>query len=295
MQNYVVITPAHNEALFVEEAFFSIIRQTVPPLRWIVVNDGSTDQTSAILERCLAQRPDIVDLVHVHRSDGRDFGNKVRAFNEGLARAAGLNYVFIGNLDADISLQPEYYERILVEFGRDAALGIAGGMVSSSIDGKFVSQDVSLDSVAGAVQLFRRECFEGIGGFLTLPNGGEDAAAEIMARRSGWKVRTFPELCALEQRRTGTATANPLVARIREGRRLYSLGYGSIFFLMRCLARSLERPRLIGSVAALYGYLEALVKRVPIALPPSVVTYLRREQRDKLLRALRQVTEIGRS
>ena len=128
-------------------------------------------------------------------------------------------------------------------------------MVSSCIDGRFVSQDVSLDSVAGAVQLFRRECFEDIGGYLALPMGGIDAAAEIMARQCGWKVRTFPDFRVLEHRRTGTATANPLVARIREGRRLHSLGYGFMFFLMRCVRRSMEQPRVVGSLAALYGYL----------------------------------------
>jgi len=294
MQNYVLITPAHNEELFVEQTFLSISRQTVPPVRWIVVNDGSTDQTGKILERCRAQRPEMVEVIHLKRPDGRDFGNKVRAFNAGLARAEGLKYAFIGNLDADISLQPEYYERILAEFGNDAGLGIAGGMVSSCIDGKFVRQDVSLDSVAGAVQLFRRACFEGIGGYLALPNGGIDAAAEIMARKSGWKVSTFPEISVLEHRRTGTATTHPLVARIREGRRLHSLGYGFVFFTMRCVRRSMEQPRLIGSIAAFCGYLGALVKRDPITLPPDVVAYLRREQRGKLIRALRQAASIDR-
>lgn len=295
MQNYVLITPAHNEELFIEQTFFSIIRQTVPPLRWIVVNDGSTDQTGVILDRCLAQRPDMVELVHLERPDGRDFGNKVRAFNAGLAYTAGLEYAFIGNVDADISMDEEYFERILAEFDNDWSLGIAGGMVSSCINGAFVSQDVSLDSVAGAVQLFRRECFESIGGYLALPMGGIDAAAEIMARKNGWKVRTFPEIHVLEHRRTGTVVTNPLVARIREGRRLYSLGYGFMFFLIRCVRRSMEQPKLVGSIAALYGYLGALVKNDPIALPPSVVTYLRQEQRGKLLRALKQAVLIDRS
>lgn len=295
MRNYVLITPAHNEELFIEQTFLSISRQTIPPLRWIVVNDGSTDQTGAILERCREQNPDMVELVHLQRRDGRDFGNKVRAFNSGLARAADLEYTFIGNVDADISLRPEYYEQILAEFENDADLGIAGGMVYSYINGMFVSQNVSLDSVAGAVQLFRRECFEGIGGYLVLPNGGIDAAAEIMARKNGWKVRTFSDVRVLEHRRTGTAIVNPLVARIREGQRLYSLGYGFIFFLMRCLRRSMERPRLVGSIAALYGYLGALIKNTPIALPPSIVIYLRQEQRGKLLRALRQSVFADRS
>jgi glycosyltransferase involved in cell wall biosynthesis len=294
MQNYVLITPAHNEALFIEKTFQSVCSQTRPPLRWIVVNDASTDQTAAILERCKSQRPDLLDVVLLQRSAGRDFGNKVRAFNAGLARASDLGYSFIGNVDADISFPPDYYKQILAEFEDDSELGLAGGMVSSCIDGEYVSQNVAQDSVAGAVQLFRRECFEGIGGYLVLPNGGIDAAAEIMARKCGWKVRTFSRLQVLEHRRTGTATTSPLVARLKEGRRLYSLGYSFVFFAMRCVRRSMEQPRLLGSLAALFGYLSALAKREPIALPPAVVSYLRQEQRGKLLTALRQAALFGK-
>jgi poly-beta-1,6-N-acetyl-D-glucosamine synthase len=287
MQKYILITPAHNEQAFIEQTFSSIQQQTAQPFRWIAVNDGSTDQTGAILDKCRAQRPDLLEVVHLKRQNGRDFGNKVRAFNAGLACAHRMDYDFIGNLDADISLQPDYYERILAEFVSDPGLGIAGGMVSSQFGSMFVSQKVSADSVAGAVQFFRRVCFEEIGGYLALPNGGIDAAAEIMARKGGWRVRTFPHLIVLEHRRTGTAAASPLEARIREGRRLYSLGYSFPFFLARCMRRSLEQPRVVGSIAALYGYLDALVKNEHVALPASTVTFLRIEQRAKLLRALK--------
>lgn len=286
MASYVIITPACNEERFIEQTINSIIRQTVLPLKWVVVNDGSNDRTCEIVER-FRTRHHLIELVNVQRLGGRDFGNKVRAFNLGLASVYHLNYEFIGNLDADISLEPDYYERILIEFGEDSKLGIAGGMVSSCIEGKFVSQDVSLDSVAGAVQLFRRRCFEETGGYLALPQGGIDAAAEILARKKGWKTRTFPEVPAFEHRRTGTATAHPLRARIKEGKRLYSLGYSFLFFFMRCVYRSMERPRIIGSGAALCGYLSAVIKRYPIVLGPDVVKYLRDEQREKILRTLK--------
>ncbi len=294
MHRYIVITPAHNEELFIEQAFRSISAQTVLPLKWIAVNDASTDATGALLDRCAAARPDLVEVVHLQRPQGRDFGNKARAFNAGLARAAGLDYAFIGNLDADISLAPDYLENILAAFDADAALGIAGGMVSSLIDGRFVSQKVALDSVAGAVQLFRRPCFEDVGGYLALPNGGIDAAAEITARSKGWAVRTLPELSVLEHRRTGTAAGRPLAARVREGRRLHALGYAFSFFMMRCIHRSMERPRIVGSAAALCGYLGALARQEPVALPPEVVSFLRREQRGKLRRALNIAATIGR-
>ncbi len=283
--SYVIITPAHNEERFIGNTIRSVTSQTVKPVKWIVVNDGSTDSTAEIVEACRSEHR-FIELINVRRSGERHFGNKVNAFNLGLAQAHRLEYDYIGNLDADISFGPHYFEEILLEFGRDRSLGIAGGMVSSSVNGRFVRQDVSLDSVAGAVQLFRRACFERIGGYLPLPQGGIDSAAEIMARMQGWQVRTFPELCVLEHRRTGSAKAGPLAARVQEGRRLYALGYSLSFFGLRCLYRSLKQPMLLGSLAALYGFLRGMFGREAIVLPPEVVRFLRAEQRQKLLRKI---------
>lgn len=280
---YVIITPAHNEEALIENTIGSMIAQTVRPLRWVVVNDDSMDDTGKIVERYAASY-DFIRLINVRRSGDRHFGHKVSAFNRGLREVQGLNYQFIGNLDADISLGNDYFERVLHEFRRDSQLGVAGGMVLSRIGEKFVSQDVALDSVAGAVQLFRRDCFEQIGGYLALPLGGIDSAAEITARMRGWRVRTFPEISVLEHRRTGSSKSGPLGARVREGRRLYSLGYSLLFFCVRCIYRSMEHPRIVGSGAALFGYLQGMLGRDPIVLPLDVVNYLRNEQRKKLLR-----------
>jgi hypothetical protein len=103
----------------------------------------------------------------------------------------------------------------------------------------------------------------------------------------GWLTRTFPELKVLEHRRTGSATARPLAARLKEGRRFHSLGYGFLFFAVRCFYRLLEPPRILGSGAALIGYVGSVIKGGPVALPPEVVRFLRGEQRAKLRRALR--------
>lgn len=282
---YVIITPARNEEAFIEKTIHSIINQTVRPIKWIVVNDNSTDRTGEIIEQYAAHH-DFLRLINLSGSGERHFGNKVRAFNHGLAEALVYDYQYIGNLDADISLEKDYFEKVLHEFDRDPNLGVAGGMVSTCIGGKFVSQEVALDSVAGAVQLFRRECFEQIGGYIALPQGGIDTAAEIMARMKGWKTRTFTDLQVLEYRRTGTATARPLASKIKDGQRFQSLGYGFLFLSLRCVYRLMDRPRVVGSVATLYGYFKGVINKSPIVLPPNVVQYLRAEQRSKLMRFL---------
>lgn len=284
---YVILTPAHNEEPLIEKTIHSMINQTVRPLKWIVVNDNSTDRTGEIVERYSSDY-DFIQLINVKRSGERHFGNKVAAFNRGLSEVLGLDYQFIGNIDADISLEKDHFEKILREFDADPKLGIAGGMVSSCIGDQFVSQNVALDSVAGAVQLFRRDCFEQIGGYLALPLGGIDAAAEIMARMKGWKVRTFPEISVLEHRRTGTATARPLASKVKEGKRFHSLGYSFPFLCVRCVYRLTDRPRVIGSAATLFGYLVGMIRGNPVVLPPDVVGYLRAEQRGKLTRLLKR-------
>jgi biofilm PGA synthesis N-glycosyltransferase PgaC len=286
MSGYVLITAAHNEAAFIARTCESVLAQTRPPLRWIVVDDASSDETGTIVDRYRAAHPGLIELVRMDRPPGRDFGNKVRAFDHGLARVGQSPFAFVGNLDADIELPPDYYAQMLTHFRNDSRLGIAGGMVHSSIDGAYVAQNVAPDSVAGAVQLFRRECFESVGGYLPLRHGGIDAAAEIMARQKGWRVRTFADIAVHEHRRTGTASSDPLSARRREGARFYSLGYQWTFFLARCIRRSLERPRVIGSLTALYGYLVSAVRGDPVVLPRDALEFLRDEQRRKLLRLL---------
>jgi poly-beta-1,6-N-acetyl-D-glucosamine synthase len=284
---FVIITAAHNEADFIARACESVIAQRIRPSRWVVVDDASQDDTASIVRRFQQAHPNLIELVRIDRPAGRDFRNKVHAFNAGMARVRGIDFEFIGNLDADISLDIDYYQQMIGAFDKEPKLGIVGGMVASCIDGVYVSQQVARDSVAGAVQLFRRECFDAIGGYLALPHGGLDAAAEIKARMSGWLVRTLPQFVVLEHRRTGSAAASPLKARAHEGRRLYSLGYSPAFFAARCIRRSMEQPRVLGSLTAMGAYALAAVRREPRALPEPVVEFLRAEQRSKLLALLR--------
>lgn len=281
MINYVLITSAHNEEEFLEHTIRSVIAQSVRPLKWVIVNDASSDGTAHIIEK-FADRHAFIQPVNVVRPPGRHFGHKVRAFARGATELGSLEYAFIGNLDADITVSSDYFREVLKQFAADPHLGISGGMVYSAQCNKYVCQNVALDSVAGAVQLFRRECFAQIGGYMVLPHGGVDAAAEVTARMKGWKVRTTPELRVLEHRRTGSATARPLASRVKEGRRMQSLGYGPLFFLLRCLYRVNEAPRFVGSLAALCGYVAGRLSGEPPVLPPDTVRYLRAEHRGKV-------------
>jgi glycosyltransferase involved in cell wall biosynthesis len=282
-RKYVIITPARNEEDFIARTITAVISQTLRPLRWLIVNDGSTDGTRKIVESYL-KRYDFIKLVNLERDGDRNFGGKVIAFSRGVLELQNLDYEFIGNLDADISVPPDYYRSIIKYFDADPKLGIAGGIVYTKVGKRFSTSDKTLDSVGGAVQLFRKRCFEAVGGYMLLDCGGEDAGAEIKARMLGWTVRKFPDCKVFEHRRTGSAEASLLRSKVREGRRFYSLGYALLFYAIRCIYRSKDRPFIIGSIAAFYGFMESYLRRRPILLPQDEVAYLRSEQRQRLKR-----------
>jgi poly-beta-1,6-N-acetyl-D-glucosamine synthase len=286
MKAYVVITPAHNEAGFIEKTIESMISQTMLPQKWVIVDDGSTDGTGDIVARH-AKEFKFIQLVRMSRDPERNFSRKVFAFNRGLEELHHLKFDFIGNIDADISFGANYFADILRAFDEHPQLGISGGIVYTKFTREFRTYDYTLDSVGGKVQLFRRQCFDDIGGYRALKFGGIDATAEIMARMCGWHVCKSLTAPAYEHRPTGFAYGNPVVAKMCEGRRFYSLGYDPLFYLLRCIYRVNEYPFLLGSGAAMMRYLYGMARREAIALPSDVVKFLRSEQRKKIRRELR--------
>jgi len=282
MASYVIITPAHNEEAHLEKVIRSMLAQTRKPVRWVIVNDNSTDRTGAIAESYAAQS-DFITVVTIKCSGERGFNKKAVAFNAGVEALRGSSYDFIGNLDADISFEPDYFENLLEALEHDTRIGITGGVIFTKIGDRFVTHDVTSDSVAGAVQLFRKKCFEEVGGgYLPLPFGGIDAAAEIIAKERGWTVVKQADQKVLEHRQTGTASMSPMAACFRLGRRFHSLGYGMLFYLARCFYRLKDEPVVLGSCAAFLGYVESMLARRPVLLPVEVVKHLRQGQHRKL-------------
>ena len=286
---YVIITPARNEEDYIEKTIQSVVGQTILPRKWVIVSDGSTDRTEEIVQRYCSVYP-FIKLVTSDGDNNRNFGSKVKAFDAGYAVLGEPVYDFIGNLDADVSFNGDYYENILKEFERDPNLGLGGGIIQELINGEYISQNISKNSVAGAVQLFKRELFEKIGGYLHLKYGGIDAAAEVMVRMHGKEVKTFPEFKVLHHRRVAKGKGSIFKARFRQGIMYYLLGYHPLFQMVRCLYRLRDKPYLIGSVIMLCGYLWSGIRRYPRPVPEDVVKYLRSEQ----LQRLRSLISIGK-
>ena len=239
---YVLITPAHNEAALIEKTLNSMIAQTTPPERWVIVDDGSTDNTAEIIHRYRAQRP-WIELVRRPQHAERSFAGKVHCFNAGLARVRLLNFELIGNLDGDLSFDADYLEFLIRKFSDDPQLGVAGTPFTE--EGGYDSAKDSFEGenhVAGGCQLFRRKCFEEIGGYIPNPAGGIDWIAVTTARMKGWKTRSFPEKRFHHYRSLGTAGRSSWAASFSYGEKDYYLGGSPLWELFRVVYRFTKRP-----------------------------------------------------
>lgn len=281
---YVLVTPAKNEDGYIGGVIESVLSQTVLPEKWAIVSDGSTDRTDEIVES-YARKHSVIGLIrngHDGQKKVRNFGSKALAFRAGYSSLADIPFEFIGNLDADITFDPDYFSSILARMECDPKLGLAGGAIMELIDGQYVNQNVSSNSVAGAVQLFRRECYESFGGYMPIARGGIDAAAEIMARMHGWKVQTFTDIGVRHHRRVSTGGKSMMHTRFREGITNYLLGYHPVFQLASSMSKLGRSPAVIGSISAILGYSWAGLRRKEKILTPEAVRFLRKEQMHRL-------------
>lgn len=283
---YVLITPARNEAPFIEETIKAVIRQTVRPVKWVIVSDGSTDGTDEIVRAYAAQHP-WIELMRQPDRTSRDFAGKVHAFNAGYARLGDAQYDIIGNLDADITFDETYFEFLLSRFLDDPGLGVAGTPFienSRQYDYRFTS----LDHVSGACQMFRRECFEQIGGYAPIKIGGVDLVAVLTARMKGWRTRTFLEKSCLHHREIGTGQQRPLLRAFRGGRGDYILGGHPVWEVVRCLYQMTRKPIFLAGSLRLAGYMWAMATRTEKAVSAELVRFRRGEQMRRLRSVFRR-------
>ncbi len=288
MIDYVVLTAARNEEEYIEHTLSSVINQTVKPLRWVIVSDGSTDRTDEIVQSYAAEYA-FIELIRTDGDRERNFGSKAKAIAAAYESVCQLEHSVVAILDADISFAPDYYQLLLPRFEEDPKLGVGGGTVRDLHKGNFSTSRMSTDwSVRGPIQMFRRECFDQIGGYRTLRYGGVDAVAETMARMYGWRVRTFPVVFADHHRPTGTESQSKLKALFRLGCQNFVNGYHPLFMLGRCLARLSHRPYILNGLLLGAGYSWAALTGQTKEVPPDVIRFLRSEQVSRLLVPWRQ-------
>jgi glycosyltransferase involved in cell wall biosynthesis len=268
----------------IEHTIKSVVAQTVPPAVWVVVSDGSTDETDQIVTRYLRDHL-WMQLVRMPQRRDRHFAAKVHAFNAGLERINLCDYDIVGSLDADITFEPDYFAFLLQKFAEDARLGVAGT--------PFVEADVcydyrftSVEHVSGACQLFRKKCFEDIGGYVPMKRGGVDWQAVTTARMKGWKTRTFTEKFCWHRRAMGTAQKGKFRALFELGVKDYYLGGHPLWEIFRGLYQMGRKPYFLGGTLLLLGYIWSSITGVERQISPELMRFHRYEQMQRLRRAL---------
>jgi glycosyltransferase involved in cell wall biosynthesis len=290
LPTYVIVTPARNEAGYIELTIKSVIAQTVRPLKWVIISDGSTDGMDEIVSRYANEHP-WIELVRMPERSERHFAGKVHAFHAGYARMSGLQYDVVVNLDADISFEQEYFSFLLQRLAEDTKLGLVSGRLvdAGSSQDCYDYKYTGIEHVSGACQVFRRDCFEAIGGYRPMKAGGIDLIAVLSARAKGWRTRTFAEKAYLHHRPMSAAHFNGLRERLHTGYKDYLLGSHPGWEVFRSLYQMTKRPYVIGGMFIFVGYFWMLLRHAERTIPQELIEFRRKEQVQRLRYAFRRV------
>ncbi len=278
---YVLVTPARNEEQFVASLIESVAAQTLLPKRWVIVSDGSTDNTDNIV-REYARKHKWIELVRVTDHKDRQFAAKVYSFDAGYRRIGSLGYDIIGNVDADVTFEPDFFGFLMQKFKQFPGLGVAGAPFVE--DGRRVYDYGFIDNshVSGACQLFRKRCFEEIGGYMPIRGGGIDWAAVTSARMRGWMTRTFTEKHYYHHRKMGTGNSGVLMSRFRHGQKDHYLGGHPLWQLCRSCFQMTRKPYVVGGLFLLMGYCSGYIGGPRGPVPKELVAFHRKEQMQRL-------------
>jgi glycosyltransferase involved in cell wall biosynthesis len=292
LRKYVIVTPARNEAQFIELTLKSVAAQTVLPLKWVIVSDGSTDGTDAVVEKYAARHP-WIELVRMPERVERDFAGKVHAFNAGYAMLQETDYEVIVSLDGDISFDDGYFAFLLDKLSADEALGLVGTPFQELSGQTYDYRFVNIEHVSGACQVFRRECFEAIGGYVPVKGGSIDHIAVISARMKGWETRTFTDKVCLHHREMGTAQRGVLMSKFKLGVKDYNVGNHPLWEVFRTIHQMKASPVAVGGFALGAGYFWASLRREKRPVSQELMDFHRREQMQRLRKFFRRVVPFA--
>jgi glycosyltransferase involved in cell wall biosynthesis len=289
LPSYVLITPARNEETHIERTLRCVVAQTHRPAHWVVVSDGSTDGTDEIVRRYVAEHSWIE---HLRLPDHRDrsFAAKANCFNAGFERVRRKAFDVVGNLDADISFGPDYFEYLLGRFAQQPDLGVAGTPFYEDEEQpgehSYAHEAANLSHVSGACQMFRRACFDDVGGYVPIKGGAIDWMAVTTARMKGWRTQTFVDRACRHHRKIGTANHGPLMARFHYGRKAYYVGGHPLWEFARGVFQMRRAPRVLGGLWFMAGFSWAAITRMPRPVSPELMAFHRHEQMTRLRQVL---------
>jgi poly-beta-1,6-N-acetyl-D-glucosamine synthase len=280
MVKYVIITPARDEEAFIEKTIESVASQSILPLYWVIVDDGSRDRTGEIIDAYAAKYPWIIARHRPNRGFRQAGGGVIATFNDGYAQLPSSDWDFLVKLDADLSFLSNYFERCFAEFATDRKLGIGGGGIYHEEKGRLVLERNPRFHVRGATKIYRKACWEALGGLVQAP--GWDTIDELKANMLGWSTRTFADLRLSHYRFTGSADGAWRDC-IKNGRANYITGYHPLFMLLKCALRVSKKPYVTGSAGLLWGFVSGYLRRIPRVQDAKLIQYTRAQQMRKMM------------
>lgn len=276
---YVIITPVRDEQKYIRCVLEAVSAQTVLPVEWVIVNDGSTDDTGEIVSKHADAHPWIRLVKRTNRGFRQAGAGVVEAFYDGFRALGSVDWEYIVKLDGDMSFPPDYFEKLFRRFEAEPKLGIAGGTLFHIVDGRRTIEECPQFHVRGATKVYRRACWEAIGGLTKAP--GWDIVDEVKASMLDWRTETFKDLLLHHHRVTGTAES-PWRDAVKNGRACYFAGYHPVFMAARCVFRLARKPYLLGSLGGAWGFLRGYLECAPHVDDPELIRYLRRAQMARL-------------
>jgi poly-beta-1,6-N-acetyl-D-glucosamine synthase len=287
VRRYAAITPVRDEQENLARLAECMRSQTVLPGAWVIVDNGSNDGTADLANR-LALESEWIHAVTAEPDDRpRPGAPIVRAFNVGLAQLKTVPDVVV-KLDADVSMENDYFERILDAFDADPKLGIAGGACLEHRDGCWTETFVTGNHVRGASRCYRWECLMGVSPLEE--RVGWDGVDELKAGVLGWRTRLLRNVPFRHHRRVGERDGGSTSRWRRQGEGSYFMGYRFSYLLLRTLHHARNHP---AALAMIFGYVAAAARREPRCDDEAVRRYLREQQRLRRV-PLRLAEAVGR-
>lgn len=289
VSNYAIVSPARDEEQYLERTIHSVLKQTVKPSRWVIVDDGSQDRTPEIARR-YAQAYDWITALTVRSEQRAPGAGVIRAFNAGYAILEQDTFDLIVKLDCDVELPSDYFEQLINRFCADARLGIASGVYLECNRGRWTHVRMPAYHAAGASKVLRTACFRDIGGFV--PVRGWDTIDQIKAQMTGWTTMHFPELAFYHLRREGAAIGF-LRTSLQSGEGYYRTGGGPLFFALKAVQRAFRgKPLFAGAALMIFGYVRASLQRKQLLVSAAEAKFYRRQLNRRILKRARDVVTL---
>jgi len=279
---YVIISPVRDEEKYIEQTIQSVLHQTILPVEWIIVNDGSSDRTAKIIEKHAAQQHWITPVHRKNRGARKSGSGVMEAFYDGYTAMGSRSWDFLVKLDGDLSFASDYFARCLERFALNPRLGVGGGVIAYEEEGSLKYETAHNFHVRGATKIYRRGCWEAIHGLIR--ETGWDTVDEVKANMLGWESRTFEDIPIIQHRKTGAADGW-WRDNFKNGRGDYICGYHPLFMFLKCVKRFFQVPYAIGSLGLASGYVGAYLQRLPRVEDDQVIRYLRKQQINRLIAA----------